>query len=141
MHELDTCLEIVRDIRAKDESILTIRYRTMSPKNQVLTGMPIGGGGGKSTAMDNYLIRVEKLNKAKERLQKQLDCEWNNVVGIFADHGITDAEMIALMQYRFYFGYPWKKCSAKMQEEYPKGRWNINKCFRTYRDILHKTGN
>ena len=137
MRELDTCLELARKIKGKDEIICEKQYRMLAPKNQIITDMP--KGGGVVNAMDDYLIWVEKLNRAKERLQNKLDTEWDNAKNILKNHGVTKDETIELMRLRFYCGLPWKKCAAKMQELYPDSKWNTNKCFRTYRAVLHKT--
>lgn len=134
MQELDACLEKARDIQAKTELILEIKSRTMSPKNQIISGMPRGGGDN-SNAMDDYLIRLERLTKAKVRLQKTLDKEWETAVNKIKKRGMGRADTIELMRLRFYCGLSWKKCAQKMQKTYPNDRWSTNKCFRVYRKV------
>lgn len=138
MRELDTCLDIIKEIKEKDETIQELRYRTMSPKSQVITDMP-KGGGAHVNALDNYMVKLERTIKAKERLQEKLDYEWAIAKFSLTHYGITKSDTIELLRLRFYRGLPWKKCSMEMQKTYPDSGWNINKCFRVYRAVLHKT--
>lgn len=137
MQELDNCLEYTRDIKAKDEIILEIRYRTLSPKNQIITDMPKGGGGN-SNLMDSYLVKIERIERSKDALKEKRKLEWEKAKAKFNDTGITNAETVELMRLRFCCGLSWKKCALKMKELYPESKWNINKCFRVYRDVCTK---
>lgn len=137
MCELSICLELIKKIKEKNELILEIKYRTLSPKNQIISDMP-RGGGMKTNVMDDYLVKVERLQQTKETFQNLLEHEWNNAVKTLEKIGVKDRETVELMKLRFYYGLPWEKCADKMQERYPDGRWNTNKCFRVYRDICDK---
>ena len=139
MVELDECLDLARMIKEKDEVLIELKSRVMSPKGLIVSDMPKGGGSPMNT-MDEYLIKKERIKKAKKRLEERLDAKWECVVNILKACGV-DSETIHLMKFRFYCGLSWKKCTAAIKEEYPDGRWNANKCFSAYRGVLHKTSN
>ena len=99
--------------------------------------MPKGGGAYRNTN-DEYLIKAERIEAQRERLQLQLNEGWSVVIAIFDKCGVTDNETIALMRLRFYKGLVWNKCLKEMQRDFPNNKWNANKCFRVYRSVLCK---
>ena len=130
MFELDECLSVSKKLKKIDEDITELKCRNSAPKNQIITDMP-KGGGSLINNLDSYLIKLEKLEKRRKRVQFQLDMAWNVAEQALKDIGVTDPQAIQLMKYRFYNGLAWKKCSMKMQ-------WTLNKCFYVYRSILDK---
>lgn len=139
MHELDECLSAARAIKDIDEQIQEIKSRAMSPKNQIITGMPrsTSGFGGKS---DDYVIKLERLNNRRQKRINARDEHWNTALNIFNDINIRE-DHIHLLWLRFYCGMQWDKCCTLMAEKYPERNWNINKIFRAYRNVLSKTDN
>lgn len=136
MQELKECLKIRRKIDEIDDKLLTLKEKSLSPKNQIITGMPRGGGFDGSN-MDNYLIKVEQIKAEKDVLQKRLDTLWDKTTEKLFRNDI-DTTYILMLKIRFYFGYSWRKCAARMAIENPKDKWNENKCFRVYRSVLYK---
>ena len=136
MQELKECLTIRRKIEKIDDKILTLKEKSLSPKNQIITGMPRGGGfnGGN---LDDYLIKVEQMKAEKNTLQKSLDKLWEQRQQELSQADI-DTTNILMLKRRFYFGYSWRKCAARMAMDYPSKKWNENKCFRVYRNVLYK---
>lgn len=135
MYELKECLSATRTIKDVCEEIEEIRSKAMSPKNQIITGMPRGGFSRKS---DDYVVRLERLERICEKMRFKRDDNWNYALKKFRDANIKP-EYIQLMMLRFYSGLQWKKCCEIMIESYPDQNWNINKVFRTYRNVLSKT--
>lgn len=133
MKELDECLNIKRKIDEIENKINTLRMAVLSPRNQVITGMPKSVNNTES-AMDRFLVKIEKLEQQKESLLNQQKEHWNVVISRAREARISGQE-VKLLYIRFVKGYAWKKCSLALQQEY--GNWNINKVFRTYRKILN----
>lgn len=138
MLELDECLKVVRKIKDIEDDILELESRTMSPKNQIITNMP-KGGGSQDSGQDRYLIKLEKLQAQKNYWCGILNSKWNIAKLVLINSAnVKDVRTFELLKLRFYYGYPWKVCAAKMKKEHPEEKWNINKCFREYRNIMHK---
>ena len=134
MKILDDCLELRRKINDISENIQMLQEVAYAPRNQVLNGMPRGGG---ENAIEKYIDKVEKLNKRKRGMTTQLNRYWNRASIVFENCEI-DEQAVALMKFRFYDGLSWKRCCKVMQKLYPDDKWNENKCFRTYRVVLSK---
>lgn len=129
MKELDECLKAKREIDDINEKIDTLRAAILSPKNQVITGMPRGGNN--DNAIERYLLKVEKLEKRRTTLINYQLERWE----LIEDKNLPEQEQ-RLLFLRFMLGYSWKKCCARLHEEY--GGWNIDKIFRVYRSICKK---
>ena len=135
MKELDECLAKTRKIKEINEDIAELRDRAFSPKNQIITGMPRGGAGGNQS--DSYIVKLERLEDRQERLIHERDSLWDGIYEALTSKNIK-AEHITLLRHRFYSGLQWPKCCKLMCEEYPGNKWNMNKVFRVYRQILKK---
>ena len=133
LEELDLCLEIHKKIKEIDEKIRDITEAAYFPKSQGLSDMPKGGGSNLN-AVDVYIIRREELIEKRKAQHDLISKNWGNAYRTMKRKGI-EAEDSELMRFRFYYGYPWKKCAAKMREIYGK-HWNINRVFRVYRKVL-----
>lgn len=132
---LDTCLSTTRKIKDIEEDILEMRARAMSPKNQVITGMPRGGTAENQS--DSYMVKLERLSAKKRKLEFERDSQWDRIVEALLNKNVK-MEHIELLRYRFYSGMQWRKCCALMCRDYEKSGWNMNKVFRIYRQILRK---
>lgn len=133
MQKLDDCLSKTRKIKEIEERITELRESVMSPKNQLITGMPRGGAGGNQS--ESYIVKLERLEDRRKKLIRQRDELWEEIIYTL---GEAKEEYIALLQYRFFKGLQWKKCCTLMCNKYPDSGWNMNKVFRVYRQILRK---
>lgn len=136
MQILEDCLEKTRKIKKVEEQIAELRERAMSPKNQLITGMPRGGAGGNQS--ESYMVKLERLEDRRKRLIRQRDELWEEIIYTIDAKGEVKEEHVSLLQYRFFKGLQWKKCCALMCQKYPESSWNMNKVFRVYRQILRK---
>lgn len=134
MRLLDDCLALTRELKELDEKIFELKTTMLSPKGQIITGMPRSGGPNGNKA-DDYMVRLERLEERKKRAKGKREKVWNEAVAIFQKKHIK-GEYVELMKLRFYRGLQWKQCCAPMCEKYPTQSWNINKIFRVYRQIL-----
>ena len=133
MRELDECLRLSRQIKEKEEQIIELRSRIMSPKNQTISDMPKGGGG--YNEIESFIIKLELLENNAEYLKVQRSLLWNNIrLILHIRHIKSDIER--LLYLRFYNGNSWNKCVETMSKEYPNCKWNANKCFRAYRYVV-----
>lgn len=110
--------------------------KNTAPKSQVLSDMP-KSVSRVSNDIENYIIHKTDLCGELVKLYCSLNIYW-----IAFLNGIEDAELTPqetkLLELRFLSGAKWKVCAALMPLYFPNERWNINKVFKTYRDILHK---
>ena len=137
MQELDNCLSLAKKIRKKEEDIEELKSRVMSPKGQIISDMPKGGGFG-GNALESYYLKLERFNKIKLILQLSLNKHWKIVISEFHRCGITDPQVIELMSLRYYKGREWKECCKIMRKKYPENKWNKNKSMRIHRYVLCK---
>ena len=137
MKELNLCLELAKAIKEKNKSLVELKLKVASIKSPSFSDMP-KGGGAYLNPHDEYLIKSERIQKQKERLQKRLNDRWSVVIAIFNKCDITDDETITLMRLRFYKGFSWNNCLTIMKQVFPDSKWNANKCFRVYRSVLCK---
>ena len=135
MRQLDKILDLRRDIYSIEERLVELRQITQ-PKAQVISDMPRGGGERKNL-IEEYVIKAEKLERKLRRKRAELDNRWSEVVCVFNEAGVTQAQQ-TMMKERFYNAKPWKVCVKSMQKVYPDSKWNEQKLFRMYRDVLYK---
>lgn len=127
--KLKACLSLRKQIKEINEKIYEFQLKMMSPKNQIITGMPHAKGNN-DVAADRYLIRLEELETTKKALIEEINTLWRDISVIFEKHDIKPY-IIELFFLRFYKGLSWKVCAKRKQ-------WNENKCFRIYRSTLDK---
>ena len=137
MQELNECLNLAREIKEKRELLAEMQYRSISPKNQILSGMP-RGGGAQLNQIERNLIQSEKLKKAIRALEHERLETWKCATFRLKKAGVTNDEHIKLLEMRFFYGFSWKKCNAIVTNLFPNSKWDINKCFRVYRASLRK---
>ena len=134
MRQFDDCWNLRCSINEIDGKIRELQELNYAPRNQVLSGMPRGGGGN---SIEQYVIRIDKYNQKKKHLQKKLDNLWDETVKLLEENGIED-ENIILMRYHFYVGLSWSECSKKMKNEYPAQKWYRQKCYGRYESVIYK---
>lgn len=130
---LEQCLDKTRIIKELDEQIAELRARATSPKNQIITGMPRGGGGGNQS--ERYMERLERIEARRNKVCTERNVMWCRLEECLHHES---PEYRTLLKYRFYYGLRWKACCDKLKETYPNSKWNMNKVFRIYRQILRK---
>lgn len=135
MKELDICLNIREQINDVEEKIAELKTATTSPKGQVISDMPRSGRIG--NPIEDYIIRLEKLEQKKLRLEHRLKEKWGNAYIILNNSNVPN-KSIKLLYYRYAKGLSWKDCVQKMKELYPNDLWNENKAFRLNRQALSK---
>ena len=118
------------------EKIFVLEMHATTPKSGEITGMPKDFGVVSNPA-DMYLEKKEELEEKLDILKDRFKSQWKQAVHLMKLADIK-RQTRYLMYLRFCKGLPWKKCNSEMQEKYPNGKWNENKCFREYRNTLIK---
>lgn len=136
MRLLDECLELSRALKIIDERIFEINTSLYSPKTQIISAAPRGSGVESLT--DKLIMKKEQLTSKRERLNRDLQEKWENVIEVCCRTKITK-QQVQLLYLRFHEGKTWKECTSIMQKRYVY--WNENKSFREYRDALSKMHN
>ena len=121
-----------KKIKEIQEKILFLELQATTPKSPAYSDMPKGGGCA-INPIEQYAIRKEEFQRKIDVLNDKLERLWGEAEKQM--QGI-DEQTKVLMYYRFKIGFRWEKCSKKMQRKYPDGKWNLNKCFRKYREVL-----
>lgn len=119
------------------EKLLYLELKSGTPRSGEITGMPRDSGGGASNPFDSYLERKEKLEAEIATLNERLDYLWKQANSLMSKANI-DAQTKKMMFLRFCKGMQWKKCARSLDEQFPNCKWNENKCFRKYREVLWK---
>ena len=130
---LEQCLDKTRIIKELDEQIAELRARATSPKNQIITGMPRGGGGGNQS--ERYMERLERIEARRRKVALDRGILWNKVLDLLA---FENTEYHTMLWCRFFRGMRWNAVCDFLKENYPNSKWNMNKVFRIYRQILRK---
>lgn len=126
--KLEQCLSLTRKIKDKEEEIADLRAKTMSPKIQTITDMPKGGSVG--NVIEQYIIRLERLQNKKGALEERRNKLWGAIELKLIECELND-EISKMLYLRFYNAYAWGRCAELLG-------WNANKCFRMYRKALTK---
>lgn len=118
------------------EKIFVLETQVCTPKSGEITGMPKDGSGA-GNSIELYLERKEKLEAQLNALNERFQNLWEKTVRLMKAANI-DSQTRALMYLRFIKHLQWEKCNLEMQKKYPDSNWNINKCFRKYREVRYK---
>lgn len=124
----------VAKLNKTKEQLDFLREQADSPRSCVISDMPKGGGNA-GNPLEQYIIKKEKLQIKCARLTERLNELWGSAVRQMKDAQI-DEPLRVMMYMRFVCGLQWKKCAQEMDKHYPNQKWNVNKCFRKYREIL-----
>lgn len=135
MRELDEILKTRKKMRDIEIRIYELREIVRQPKSQIISDMP--RGGDRKNTIEEYIVKLERLESKLHSLQKYIDEVWIGVEHIFDDCDIPIMHR-KLMAFRFYDGNQWRKCVKLMAEKYHGVKWNENKLFRIYRNVLVK---
>ena len=134
MKEFDKCFNTRRKINDIDEDIYELRCAVGSPRNQIITDMP-KGSGGTGNALDNAVIKLEKLERKRKLILSRLEEEWVVCESIMKACNISEKHK-EVMRLRYFKGLSWSKCLKAIKEEYSEEKWNDNKIYRIHRRVL-----
>ena len=134
MKELTECLNTKRKIDEINDKLYELRAAILSPKAQIITGMPRSGSGG-DNAIEKYEVKAEALQEKLKRLYDYQEEQWEKVITIATVAGVSAIDM-ELLYFRFIKGLSWKVCTFEMKKKYKW--WNINTTFRKYREALRR---
>lgn len=137
MQELNLgCLiEIHKVIKGIDEDIMIIRERIEAPKNQIISDMPRGGIS--ENAVDKALDEIKKKESRRLYYCDVLVSKWLICEEILKSCNINQKH-IELLKFRFLQGLSWRACVKGMTKLYNEEKWNENKVFRIYRQVVAK---
>ena len=133
---LDECLALRRYIKQTDEKIAEIEAVLYSPKNQIISDMPKGGGSS-NDKVDKLLEKIAKLQRNRERAVRELTNKWLLVIEQLKKCEATESEM-QMLKLRFFNALSWKQCARTLDQSIPSEKWDENRCFRCYRKIIKK---
>lgn len=126
----------VAKIKKIQDKIKYLEMTADTPRSSVFSDMPKGGGNA-SNPLEQYMIKKDELNDKLKPLKKRLKRQWAkaayrmNMVNI-------DEQTKKMMYLRFCRGMQWDKCAKVLNNDYPDCKWNTNKCFRKYREVLYR---
>ena len=133
----DEIVDTNNRLKRVQEKLEFIEMEADTPRSTVYSDMPKGGGGNAGNPLEQYMIRKEELLDRYEKLKKRLESQWEKAIFQMNAAGI-DEQTRKMMILRFASGMRWEKCAEKMSSLYPENKWNVNKCFRKYREVLCK---
>lgn len=130
--KLNNLLALHYQIKQLLEQVESLECKMCSPKIQIITGMP--GGGGGEDRLTNYIVKKQKLEAAiKELKEKQLESFL--IISLELKSLGFKKSVIQLIRLRFVEGLEWKECAKELQQTFSDENWNINKCFNTYKKL------
>lgn len=133
IEELDECFELRKRVQDISDRIEELELRIRAPKAQPFSDMP--HGTSRTNPLERYITKKEELEVKKHTVEMQLDEKWGETSRLFTDSGATKQEL-DLLRLRFFYGKPWKECTATMNKIY--GNWNDNASFRAYRKAVER---
>ena len=124
-------------IKRVQEKLDFLQMKIDSPRSSVLSDMPRGGGGA-GNPLEDYIVKKEEYEEKLRFLEKRVENLWANAYYLM-DNAKIDSQVQVMMYLRIAQGLRWEKCAQTLAKKYPYGKWNVNKCFRKYREVLSKT--
>lgn len=109
------------------EQITEVKSKMLSPKNQVITGMPRGGSGN-SDKIGEVLCKVERLEGKYLDKYNQLLQEREKIEDAIAP---LESKERLLIRYRYIYGYSWEVISEKL-------KYSIDNVYKLHGKILQK---
>lgn len=127
---LSECYELTKQIKELEEKILEIETVLYSPRNQIISDMPKGGGGTEST-VDKLLYKLDQLKEKRKEIKQAHAEKWKEISKMLCCCTYDEKMLFKL---RFYYGLEWKACSIVMSNETHR-KWDENRIFRVYRSV------
>lgn len=124
-------------IKKVQDKLEYLQMNIDSPRSSVMSDMP-RGGGCVGNPLEQYIERKEEYEEKLHSLEKRLDNLWADAYYLM-DSAKIDSQVQVMMYLRIAEGLRWEKCAQTLAKKYPDGKWNVNKCFRKYREVLSKT--
>ena len=109
------------------EQILSIKALILSPKNQVITGMPRGGGGN-SDKIGEVLCKIEHLENKYLDKYNQLLREREKIEEAIST---LESKERLLIRYRYIDGNAWEDIADKLN-------YSIDNIYKLHGKILQK---
>ena len=122
-------------IKKVQDKIEYLEMKADTPRSSVFSDMPKGGGVG--NPLEQYIVKKEELTEKLTALKTRLERLWRKAARQMSAVGV-ERQTRRMMYLRFVCGLQWEKCAVMLNEKYPNCKWNVNKCFRKYRDVLYK---
>lgn len=123
-------------IKKVQDKLEYLQMNIDSPRTSVMSDMP-RGGGSVGNPLELYVVKKEELTDRLRALEAKRERLWEKAIELMDCAGI-DKQVQDMMYYRFGYGLQWQRVATALNEKYPDGKWNVNKCFRKYREVLCK---
>lgn len=124
-----------RIVKTRDK-LEFLEMKADTPRSSVFSDMPKGAYNA-SNPLEQYMIEKEEAEERLKTLKAKFDRLWEKASHQMDTLGI-DEQVKFMMYLRFCRGLKWEKCATALNDKYPTSRWNTNKCFRKYRDVLYR---
>ena len=132
----DEIAEVREKINKVQDKIEYLQMQADSPRSSSFSDMP-KGSRNVSNPIEQYIIKKEKLEEKRNALNAKFKRLCKISVAQMNEAGINKQAQ-KMIYLRFACGLPWKECSANLNTLFPDSKWNVNKCFRVYREVLYK---
>lgn len=123
-------------IKKVQDKLEYLQMNIDSPRTSVMSDMP-RGGGSVGNPLEQYMEKKEELTEKLAALQERLEAKWKEAVALMDKAGI-DKQVQNMMYFRFGYELQWERVAYSLNKKYPNNKWNVNKCFRKYREVLCK---
>ena len=124
-----------RIIKAQNK-LAFLEMKADTPRSSVFSDTPKGTYNA-SNPLEQYMIEKEEADEKLKILKLKFNRLWAKASRQMDAVGI-DEQVAEMMYLRFYCGLQWEKCATALNKKYPDSKWNTNKCFRKYRDVLYR---
>lgn len=121
-------------IKKTQDKLEFLQMNADSPRTSVISDTPRGGGNA-GNPLEQYYEKKEELTEKLRALEAKRDRLWKKAVDLMNAADI-DKQVQNMMFMRFGYELQWKRVAYAMNKKYPDNKWNVNKCFRKYRDVL-----
>lgn len=125
---------IKEKIRRTQEKIELLEMKIDSPRSCEISDMPRGGGNA-GNPLEVYVEKKEELTEKLDALETKLEKLWYEALNLMKAANI-DQQVQAMMYFRFIYGLQWERVAYALSKRYAGCKWNVNKCFRKYREVL-----
>ena len=133
---LDEIAYTVKKIKKINDKIKYLEMKADAPRSSVFSDMPKGGGVA-GNPLEQYIVKKEELAEKLTASNARLERLWRKAARQMSDVGV-ERQTRKMIYLRFVCGFQWEKCAVMLNDKYPNCKWNVNKCFRKYRDVLYK---
>lgn len=126
-YELRKYRFICQEIEQLEEQIKSLRLMILSPKNQIITGMPTGKGGN-GDKIGDALCKIERLEARYNKKIEQLLREREKIECVIET---LDCRERLLIRHKYIDGLTWEETATKLN-------YSLDNTYKLHRTILHK---